>query len=236
MYVYMYTYMYKHILGFIALLYNADGLVFTRQDMLRVKLSRLNKFDVIGKDACCKKINQWKLENKEDREYRILLDEGIRQICSDNVFPLFVNETNSEYIIINLVSENNVNVMNILANNDNTLPIDKSLVEYHTFLVENDYNPSYYELKTNNKIQFLSVIFLNLLDVSENKKIILKKNDYMDYLQEDTRNRHRREKKGNVTGDDNGDVTGVVTGVVTDTDIVTGRGNGKGNYTGKYWY
>jgi hypothetical protein len=183
------------LFAMVAVLYGADGLVFTRQDMLRVKLSRLDKFEVIGKDACCKKINQWKLENKEDREYRILLDEGIRQICSENIFPLFVNEANAQYIIINLVSDNNVNVLNILANNKNTLPIDRSLVEYHTYLVENDYNPNYYELKTNNRQQFLSAVFLNLLDANENKLIQLKKRDYMEYLEQDTRNKKRREKK-----------------------------------------
>ena len=183
------------LFAMVAMLYGADGLVFTRQDMLRVKLSRLDKFEVIGKDACCKKINQWKLENMEDREYRILLDEGIRQICSENIFPLFVNEANAQYIIINLVSDNNVNVLNILANNKNTLPIDRSLVEYHTYLVENDYNPNYYELKTNNRQQFLSAVFLNLLDANENKLIQLKKKDYMEYLEQDTRNKKRREKK-----------------------------------------
>ena len=183
------------LFAMVAVLYSADGLVFTRQDMLRVKLSRLDKFEVIGKDACCKKINQWKLENKEDREYRILLDEGIRQICSENIFPLFVNEANAQYIIINLVSDNNVNVLNILANNKNTLPIDRSLVEYHTYLVENDYNPNYYELKTNKRQQFLSAVFLNLLDANENKLIQLKKKDYMEYLEQDTRNKKRREKK-----------------------------------------
>ena len=205
MYMYMYTCIIKMLVipknrlvklfAMVAVLYGADGLVFTRQDMLRVKLSRLDKFEVIGKDACCKKINQWKLENMEDREYRILLDEGIRQICSENIFPLFVNEANAQYIIINLVSDNNVNVLNILANNKNTLPIDRSLVEYHTYLVENDYNPNYYELKTNNRQQFLSAVFLNLLDANENKLIQLKKKDYMEYLEQDTRNKKRREKK-----------------------------------------
>ena len=179
------------------LLCKSTGLIFTRQDMLRVKLSRLNKLEVIGKDECSQKINQWKLENREDREYRILLDEGLRQICNDNIFPLFVNVTNGEYIIINLVSDNNVNVLNILANKNNTIPVDESLIEYHTYLVENDYNPNYYELKTNNRQQFLSAIFLNLLDANENKLIQLKKKDYMEYLEQDSRNKDRKEKKGN---------------------------------------
>jgi len=180
-----------------SVLCKSTGLIFTRQDMLRVKLARLNKLEVIGKDECSQKINQWKLENREDREYRILLDEGMRQICNDNIFPLFVNVTNGEYIIINLVSDNNVNVLNILANKNNTLPIDESLIEYHTYLVENDYNPNYYELKTNNRQQFLSAVFLNLLDANENKLIQLKKKDYMEYLEQDSRNKDRKEKKGN---------------------------------------
>ena len=180
-----------------SLLCKSRGLIFTRQDMLRVKLARLNKLEVIGKEECSQKINQWKLENREDREYRILLDEGMRQICNDNIFPLFVNVTNGEYIIINLVSDNNVNVLNILANKNNTLPVDESLIEYHTYLVENDYNPNYYELKTNNRQQFLSAIFLNLLDANENKLIQLKKKDYMEYLEQDSRNKDRKEKKGN---------------------------------------
>lgn len=180
-----------------SVLCKSTGLIFTRQDMLRVKLARLNKLEVIGKDECSQKINQWKLENREDREYRILLDEGLRQICNDNIFPLFVNVTNGEYIIINLVSDNNVNVLNILANKNNTIPVDESLIEYHTYLVENDYNPNYYELKTNNRQQFLSAIFLNLLDANENKLIQLKKKDYMEYLEQDSRNKDRKEKKGN---------------------------------------
>jgi len=173
------------------LIYNAKGLIFTRQDMLRVNLSRLDTFNVIGKDACCNVINEWKQENKEDREYRILLDEGMRQICNDNIFPLFVNKTNGEYIIVNLVSDHNVNVVNILAKKNNAIPVDKCLLEYHTYLVANDYNPNYYELKTNNQKQFLTVLYMNLLDVEENKLIKLKNNDYMEYLEQDTRNKHR---------------------------------------------
>lgn len=180
----------KFITAFV-LVYNAKGLLFTRQDMLRVNLCRLDKFNVIGKNDCCKVINKWKLENKEDREYRILLDEGMRQICNDNIFPLFVNKTNEEYIIINLVSDNNVNVLNILGKKNNMLPVDNCLLEYHTYLIANDYNPNYYELKTNNPKQFLTVLYMNLLDVDENKLIKLKYNDYMEYLEQDTRNKRR---------------------------------------------
>lgn len=189
---------FKKVFEVVALLHFVRGLIFTKQDMLRVNLSRLNKFQVIGKDDCCKKINQWKFENKEDKDYRIFLDEGIRQICNDNIFPLFVNITNAEYIIINLVSDNNINIVNILSNKKNTIPVDKSLLDYHTYLIENNYNPNYYELKTNNKKQFLTVIFLNLLDAYENKLIKLKKKNYIEYLNQDTFNKQRTERK-NIT-------------------------------------
>ena len=168
---------------------------FTRQDFLRLKLSRLKKFEVIDKRHCCNVINKWKLENKDDQEYRILLDQGIRQICNDNVFPLLVNETNAEYIIINLVSNNNVNILNILENKQNNVSIDESLLTYHKYLVENDYNPNYYELKSNNMNQFLSVVFLNLLDNEENNMIRMKKNNYMKYLEQDTKNKYKRENE-----------------------------------------
>ena len=188
----------KKGLTVVAFLHFVRGLMFTKQDILRVNLSRLDKFEVVGKEDCCKKINQWKLENREDKDYRLFLDEGIRQICNDNIFPLFVNVTNAEYIIINLVSDNNVNIVNILSNKKNTIPADKSLLDYHTYLIENNYNPNYYELKTNNKKQFLTVIFLNLLDIHENKLIQLKKRDYIEYLNQHTWNKHRTERK-NIT-------------------------------------
>ena len=185
----------KKVFEFVALLHTVRGFIFTKQDMLRVNLSRLNKFQVIGKDDCCKKINQWKFENKQDKDYITFLDEGMRQICNDNIFPLFVNITNAEYIIINLVSDNNINIINILSNKKNTIPVDKSLLDYHTYLIENNYNPNYYELKTNNKKQFLTVIFLNLLDDHENKLIKLKKRNYIEYLNLDTFNKQRTERK-----------------------------------------
>jgi len=188
----------KKVFEFVALLHTVRGFIFTKQDMLRVNLSRLNKFQVIGKDDCCKKINQWKFENKQDKDYITFLDEGMRQICNDNIFPLFVNITNAEYIIINLVSDNNINIINILSNKKNTIPVDKSLLDYHTYLIENNYNPNYYELKTNNKKQFLTVIFLNLLDDHENKLIKLKKRNYIEYLNLDTFNKQRTERK-NIT-------------------------------------
>ena len=103
--------------------------LYTKQDRLRVQLSKFNKFVVIGKNECCDIINTWKQENIEDKEYRIMLDKGIRQICDNTAFPLFVNRTNAQYMIINLVSEENVNIINILDNKKNTWHIDKAIMD-----------------------------------------------------------------------------------------------------------
>lgn len=170
----------------IAVFEGIHGLSFTRQDILRLRLTRMDTFDVIGKRECCQKINQWKFENKEDREYRILLDQGMRQICDNNAFPIYINSTNAEYIIINLMVESNVNIINILTNKKNTNTVDKGLVEYHTFLVENGYNPTYHQLKSVNHNQFLTALYLNLLDDRENQMIRLKKKSYLEYLEQDT--------------------------------------------------
>lgn len=170
----------------IAVFEGIHGLSFTRQDILRLRLTRMDTFDVIGKRECCEKINQWKFENKEDREYRILLDQGMRQICDNNAFPIYINSTNAEYIIINLMVESNVNIINILTNKKNTNTVDKGLVEYHTFLVENGYNPTYHQLKSVNHNQFLTALYLNLLDDRENQMIRLKKKSYLEYLEQDT--------------------------------------------------
>ena len=170
----------------IAVFEGIHGLSFTRQDILRLRLTRIDTFDVIGKRECCQKINQWKFENKEDREYRILLDQGMRQICDNNAFPIYINSTNAEYIIINLMIESNVNIINILTNKKNTNTVDKGLVEYHTFLVENGYNPTYHQLKSVNHNQFLTALYLNLLDDRENQMIRLKKKSYLEYLEQDT--------------------------------------------------
>ena len=177
-----------HLLLFlqIAVFEGIHGLSFTRQDILRLRLTRMDTFDVIGKRECCQKINQWKFENKEDREYRILLDQGMRQICDNNAFPIYINSTNAEYIIINLMVESNVNIINILTNKKNTNTVDKGLVEYHTFLVENGYNPTYHQLKSVNHNQFLTALYLNLLDDRENQMIRLKKKSYLEYLEQDT--------------------------------------------------
>lgn len=174
---------------------NIFSFTYTTQDSLRVKLSKMNKFDVIGKYDCCKLINQWKFENIDDKDYRILLDIGMRQICNDNTFPLFVNKTNCEYIIINLNFGNTVNVVNILENKKNSYPIDTSLVIYHSFLLENNYEPRYYELKEYNMNQFLNIIYLNLLDSYENNAIKLKKKDYLKYLEMDTKRKNNTRTK-----------------------------------------
>ncbi len=170
-----------------------EGFIFTKQDRLRIQLSRFNKFQVLGKDECVTLINKWKQENMVDREYRIILDKGIRQLCDKNIFPLFINRINSQYIIINLVSDNNINIVNILDNKKNTWSIDKAIMEYHIFLVENNYNPNYYELKTNNMKHFLNIFILNLLSEEENKLIYFKKNDYIKFLEKDTEIKNRDE-------------------------------------------
>ena len=163
-----------------------EGFIFTKQDRLRIQLSRFNKFQVLGKDECVTLINKWKQENMVDREYRILLDKGIRQLCDKNIFPLFINRINSQYIIINLLSDDNVKIINILDNKKNTWSIDKAIMEYHIFLVENNYNPNYYELKANNMKHFLNIFILNLLSEEENKLIYFKKNNYIKFLKKDT--------------------------------------------------
>ncbi len=168
-----------------------EGFIFTKQDRLRIQLSRFNKFQVLGKDECVTLINKWKQENMVDREYRILLDKGIRQLCDKNIFPLFINRINSQYIIINLLSDDNVNIINILDNKKNTWSIDKAIMEYHVFLVENNYNPNYYELKSNNMKHFLNIFILNLLSEEENKLIYFKKNNYIKFLEKDTEIKNR---------------------------------------------
>ena len=182
----------KHNRGF-----KLCGFIFNKQDRLRVQLSKFDNFKPVGKDECCKIINKWKLENMEDRDYRHMLDVGMRQICDYNVFPVYIHIPKSEYIVINLVTEKNVNIINILDRKNNTNYIDKVILKYHVFSVQYNYNPNYYELKTNNRQQFLSAVFLNLLDANENKLIQLKKKDYMEYLEQDSRNKDRKEKKGN---------------------------------------
>tara|TARA_B100001769_G_C22112158_1_gene601993 strand:- start:1975 stop:2553 length:579 start_codon:yes stop_codon:yes gene_type:complete len=179
---------YKFLLFF---LYFASNLcfIYTKQDRLRIKLSKFNKFDVIGKKECCNIINKWKNENMEDKEYRIILDKCMRQICDNNIFPLFINRTNAQYIIVNLMTNDNVNIINIVDNKKNTWVIDMAIMEYHVFLVENNYNPNYYELKTNSIKHFLNIFFLNLLSEEQNKLIFFKKNDYIKFLEEDTRQR-----------------------------------------------
>ncbi len=168
-----------------------EGFIFTKQDRLRIQLSRFNKFQVLGKDECVTLINKWKQENMIDKEYRILLDKGIRQLCDKNIFPLFINRINSQYIIINLLSDDNVNIINILDNKKNTWSIDKAIMEYHVFLVENNYNPNYYELKSNNMKHFLNIFILNLLSEEENKLIYFKKNNYIKFLEKDTEIKNR---------------------------------------------
>lgn len=170
-----------------------EGFIFTKQDRLRIELSRFNKFQVLGKDECATLINKWKQENIGDKDYRIYLDKGMRQICDKNVFPLYINRINSQYIIINLVSDDNINIINILDNKKNTWSIDKEIMEYHKFLIENNYNPNYYELKTNNMKHFLNMFILNLLSEDENKLIYFKKNDYIKFLEKDTEIKNRQE-------------------------------------------
>ncbi len=168
-----------------------EAFLFTKQDRLRIQLSRFNKFQVLGKDECATLINKWKQENMIDKEYRIILDKGMRQLCDKNIFPLFINRKNSEYIIINLVSDDNINIINILDNKQNTWSIDKAIMEYHIFLVENNYNPNYYELKESNMKHFLNIFILNLLSEEENKLIYFKKNNYIKFLEKDTEIKNR---------------------------------------------
>ena len=171
---------------------NNKNYILNKQDNLRIKLTKYDNFNPIGKDECCKLINKWKSENMEDRDYRHMLDIGMRQICDYNVFPVFINIPKSQYIIINLVSENNVNIINILDKKNNVNYIDNVLLEYHTFLIQNDYNPNYYELKSQNMKHFLNIFFLNFLSEEENKLIYFKKNDYIRFLEEDTKKRRKK--------------------------------------------
>lgn len=184
----------KLLILFILVKINTSFL-YTKQDRLRVKLSKFNKFDVIGKTECCKLINKWKEENKEDKEYRITLDKGMRQICENNIFPIFINRTNAQYIIINIVTDNNVNIINILDNKKNTWQIDQAIMEYHKFLVENNYKPNYYELKSNNIKHFLTMFILNMLSEQENNIIYFKKNNYIKFLEEDTKKKKEQLKE-----------------------------------------
>ncbi len=183
--------MYKIIFFVFFVISNTKSFLFTKQDRIRIKLSKFNKFEVLGKYECAKLINKWKLENMNDKDYRIYLDTGMRQICDNNIFPLFINKTNSQYIIINLVSDNNINIINILENKKNTWPIDKDIINYHIFLVENNYNPNYYELKSQNIKYFLTILILNLLSEEENEFIYFKKNNYLKFLEKDTKKKNK---------------------------------------------
>lgn len=165
------------------------GFLLNKQDRIRVQLSKYDNFKPLGKDESCKTINKWKLENMEDREYRQMLDVGMRQICDYNVFPILISIPNAEYIVINLVSDNNVNIINILDRSNNTNYIDNTILEYHVFLVQYNYNPNYYELKSQNMKHFFNIFFLNFLSDQENKLIYFKKNDYIRFLEEDTKKR-----------------------------------------------
>lgn len=165
------------------------GFIFNKQDRLRVQLSKFDNFKPVGKDECCKIINKWKLENMEDRDYRHMLDVGMRQICDYNVFPVYIHIPKAEYIVINLVTEKNVNIINILDRKNNTNYIDKVILKYHVFLVQYNYNPNYYELKSQNMKHFLNIFFLNFLSDQENKLIYFQKNDYIRFLEEDTKKR-----------------------------------------------
>ena len=151
---------------FYSTIYECQGLmssdliyIFTKQDRMRIQLSKMEVFNTIGKDECCKLINKWKIENIDDRDYRQVLDVGMRQICDYNIFPVLVNIPNAEYIIINLITENNVSIINILDNKRNTQFNDKAIIEYHIFLVQYNYNPNYYQLKSNNMKHFLNIFF-----------------------------------------------------------------------------
>ena len=99
--------------------------------------------------------------------------------------------------------ENNVSIINILENKKNTYPIaiDPSILIYHKFLIENRYNPIYYELKKNNFNQFLNILYLNLLDQYENDAIKFKKHDYMKFLEMQTKHNETKhnETKHNET-------------------------------------
>ena len=86
-----FSYLFKIIL-LLNLFISNSSFLYTKQDRLRILLSKFNKFDVIGKSECCNIINRWKQENMEDKEYRIILDKGMRQVCDNAVFPLFVNK------------------------------------------------------------------------------------------------------------------------------------------------
>ena len=166
-----------------------SGFIFNKQDRLRVQLSKFDNFKPVGKDECCKIINKWKLENMEDRDYRHMLDVGMRQICDYNVFPVYIHIPKAEYIVINLVTEKNVNIINIIDRKNNTNYIDKVILKYHVFLVQYNYNPNYYELKSHNMKHFLNIFFLNFLSEQENKLIYFQKNDYIRFLEEDTKKR-----------------------------------------------
>ena len=76
---------------------NNKNYILNKQDNLRIKLTKYDNFNPIGKDECCKLINKWKSENMEDRDYRHMLDIGMRQICDYNVFPVFINIPKSQY-------------------------------------------------------------------------------------------------------------------------------------------
>lgn len=202
---------------------NSFSLNINKSDKLKLLLCR-NKFNNIyvkniGRYESIKLINEWKIKNKNDKDYRYILDQAIRQMSNDeNIFSLtftvkqinnsIVNTktkyTAPNFILFHLMLNDEIHFMNIVENNNNFELFDNAINEYHEFLLKNRFKPKYYNLKSSdNTIKyFLNVNLLDLLDETKNEMIYLRNNKYLSYLEKDTvikRNNFKNEYNNNQT-------------------------------------
>ena len=185
------------------------GSNINKADKLKVLLCR-HKFNNIyvkniGTYDSVKLINDWKLKNKENKEYRYILDQAIRSMSNDeNIFTIsftiknmndkIINSlqenTNNQpnYMLLHLMLNDEIHFLDIIENSDNLKLLDNALEEYHIFLLKNGLKPKYYGLKSNeNTIRyFLNVNLLNLLDETKNELIYLQNNKYINFLEKDS--------------------------------------------------
>ena len=107
----MYNLMYNKIIIFLFMIGSvriygitrntqSGGFLFTKQDRLRIQLSRFNKFQVLGKHDCSTLINKWKegydvvYAKRKTTETTL-----IKKIMRKTFYMLFKNFVNQKYLI-----------------------------------------------------------------------------------------------------------------------------------------
>ena len=203
---------YKYIISYLLFCYsfinvNSLSLNINKSDKLKLLLCK-NKFNNIyvnniGRYESVKLINEWKIKNRSDTDYRYVLDQAIRQMSNDeNIFSLTftvkqlnhkvintrTKEINPNFILFHLMLNDEIHFMNIVENNDNYALFDNAFNEYHEFLLKNGFKPKYYNLKSSDNTvkYFLNVNLLDLLDENKNELIYLRNNKYLSFLEKDT--------------------------------------------------